>query len=849
MGGLAIPGADSSQRTPILGTLPAQPTPLIGRESALAALRELLWRADSRLITLVGPGGIGKTRLALAAAEAVSADFADGTAFIDLSVLDDAAAAPATIVSALGLRRQAHQSSLEILRDALRERDFLLLLDNCEHLPDLAPLVSELLTACPALVILATSRVPLHLRWEQRFPVSALVVPRNGEEAARLAAVPAVALFLDRACAVVPTFALTAENGAAIAELCQRLDGLPLAIEMAAARVSMFSPQGLLARLGAQLDFLRSTHADHPARHRTLEATIAWSHDRLAARERAIFRRLAVLVDGGTFAAAEAVCRDPGSDPANADPSVLADALTMLVEQSLLSVEGGEGEELRYRMLASIREFARKQLATADEAAACARRHAEYLLALAERAAPALHGDGQLPWLNTLARERENFRAALTWAIDGRESAIGQRLGAALWWGWYLRGEFREGQRWLTALLALGTAGDPVARAGCLLGAGTFAYQLGDAARALELGEVGLALARQARDQHWLNIGLNLLGGLALWRGDHEQGRAYYEAALALYRRDLAHGAVSAQTSFAGSLALINLGTLAAQGGDLTVARRYHEESLALARQLGDRQATAHALFRLGETVVASGERARGAALLDESAALFTTLGDGWGHARAQLALARAALDGNALAEAARHLELGARFCLDAQVQLGLALSWETAAALAARRGRLTRATALLGGATALRAAIGSAPTATERTVIDLLGARARKGLGAAAFAAAWRDGELRDVTAQMAELYAETMAEPTAPTQLGRATPLAIGSPVRLTRREQELLPFLARGIANRAIAERLSISARTVEMHIANLLGKLELENRAQIAAWASQHGLVDESDARAG
>jgi non-specific serine/threonine protein kinase len=414
------------------------------------------------------------------------------------------------------------------------------------------------------------------------------------------------------------------------------------------------------------------------------------------------------------------------------------------------------------------------------------------------------------------------------------------RLGSALWWVWYLRGEFREGQHWLTALLALDAMGDPAARAGCLLGAGACAYQLGDLPLASELAERGLALSRATDGTPRLDIALNLQGVLAAGRGDYADAQRHFEEALALYRSARGQSDISSAQLFAGSLALANLGTIALERGDFGVARSYYEESLSLARQLADHQALAHASLRLGETVLAMGDRARAKGLVDEAATLFAALGDGWGMARAHYTAARLMIAAGTLGEAAKRLEAGARFCLDAGITLGLVFAFELGAQLAERQGQYVRAAAFLGGAAALRAKSGVARTFVERREIEHLTQWARKALTPAMFDSTWHAGENRTV----ADLVAELNPDAPAPTPQSRA-PLAPTNTVRLTRREQELLPYLARGMSNRAIAAHLSISARTVEMHIANLLGKLALSNRAQIAAWAAQHGFVNEAD----
>lgn len=800
----AIAFAPASSRVRLGGTLPAQPTAIFGRETELATLRDLLWRADRRLVTLIGPGGIGKTRLAIAAAAAVASDFADGVAFVDLSALTDVAAVPLSIAAALGLRGLPRQTGQDALHDALWERDLLLVLDNCEHLSDIAHIVNDLLLACPRLVILATSRVALHLRWEQRFQVGPLALPTTSTPFADLPAISAIALFLDRARAVDLSFQLTATNRTALVALCVQLDGLLLAIEMAAAQVGLRSLSTLVERLTARLDLLRSEQTDRPARHRTLMATLDWSHERLNMAERAVFRRLAIFVDGCGLAAAEAVCGCVGLATIELVTPLVPDLLAALVEQSLLLVEYDATEAPRYRMLVPIREYALTRLCTSGEAPGCRAAHAKHLLALAERAVSELHGPQQLIWLGTLTRERENYRAVLTWAIEEEAGTLGLQLGAALWWSWYQRGEFHEGRRWLEQLLALPSDRLMSARAGCLIGLGTFAYQLSELAQAREAGESGLALAYELEDPHWISYGLNLLGGLALRAEDYVAAQRHYGEALETYRSWHQAALPTPPQLFIGVLTLANLGTLAIARNELLAAVRFYEESLALTRHLGDRQGIAHALFRLGEAAEQVQVYPRATNLLTDAVALFSEVGDGWGKAWAQLTLARLLLHTGEVNRATGLLANAARYCFDEQVKFGQAGCWEVAAALALHRGRAERAATLLGSAATLRAAIAAKPTAIDCATTERIAHVCRARLGDTLYDVAWQAGSTHTSEASNAELFAEIAAE-------SESISLPAGDPpvsrtdaaaVRLTRREQEFLPLLARGLPNRGIA-----------------------------------------------
>src|SRR6266852_4875421 len=442
--------------------LPAPLTPLVGREQEIAAVCALLWRPEVRLVTLTGTGGVGKTRLALGVAAAVNADFADGICFVALAPLIDPGLVLSTIAQALGVQEQGSRPLLEGLQDHLREKQLLLLLDNFEQVVSAAPVVAELLVAAPRLRVLMTSRTSLHLSGEHEFAVPPLSLPdlRDLPPLDRLTQYGAIRLFIERAQAVKSDFALTKENAAAIAAICHQVDGLPLAIELAAGRSKLFSPQALLPRLRNRLKLLVGGAQDLPLRQQTLRGTIAWSYDLLDQAEKILFRRLAVFVGGCTLEAAEAVCH-PDRD---LEGDVL-DAVERLVDKSLLRQEAQADGEPRLLMLETIREYALERLAASGETEATRRRHADYYLALAEQAEPLLAGEQQVPWLNRLEQEHENLRAALTWVFQEaggadlhlkaalREQTL--RLVGALWSFWYIHCHYREGKQWLQAALAL----------------------------------------------------------------------------------------------------------------------------------------------------------------------------------------------------------------------------------------------------------------------------------------------------------------------------------------------------------------------------------------------------------
>jgi predicted ATPase/DNA-binding SARP family transcriptional activator len=608
------------QRSP-LRNWRAAPTPLIGRERELADLAGWLESPHLRLITVLGIGGIGKTRLALEAAAQESFAFADGACFVPLAAVSAADFIVPAITAALQITLSGPGGPAAQLCAALGGQELLLILDNFEHLPAGASLVSELLAACPQLSILVTSREPLHLRAEQQFPVSPLALPNLAQLPSlgsrwvdELASVPAVALFVQRARAVRPHFSLTVENAAAVAEICVHLDGLPLAIELAAARMQFLIPQELLARLGSRLALLVGGARDLPARQRTLRATLDWSHSFLSDEEKRLFARLAVFAGGWTLEAAQAVCAT-GTPQAREVPA----GLHSLREKGLLQCQDtGEGRE-RFSMLETVHEYAREWLAKGGEQAALQGQHAAYYLALVERGQPELKGPQQGVWIERLEREQNNLRAALQWALEQGDAVTSLRLGSALWLFWHVRGHYSEGRRWLDAVSALPVAdesGLDRVRAQVLAGAGVLAGDQGDSAWAIGRLEEAAALARQAGDAAGLAGILAWLGWAAYEHGDWPRAVRAYEESLALARQRGPAGE--------GTVAFVlnALGEVARQRGEQAAAWAYYEESLALWRRLDDALGVRCALQNLGRITYLGGDAEQAGKLFRESLVL-----------------------------------------------------------------------------------------------------------------------------------------------------------------------------------------------------------------------------------
>jgi predicted ATPase/class 3 adenylate cyclase len=728
--------------------LPLQPTPLIGREKEIAEVCERLSHPEIRLLTLTGAGGTGKTRLALQAAAELTQEFEDGVYFVSLAATRDPQFVVPTMAATLGVKEAGGQPLLESLEDYLGEKRMLLLADNFEQILEAAPVVTELLSTAPNLKVLATSRIPLRLYGEHEYSVPPLALPdpERLPSVERLTHYEAVRLFVERAQAVKADFSVTNENAPAVAEICYRLDGLPLAIELAAARIKLLSPQKMLERLGNRLKLLTGGARDLPERQRTLRSTIEWSYGLLGEGEKVLFAKLSVFAGGRTLEAIEAIC-----DAEDYLPIDVLDGLSSLVDESLLKQEEGVGGEPRFVMLETIHEFAREKLRESEESEDIRRLHAEYFLALAEEAEPAVEGPQQPVWLERLEEEHDNMRSALSWSLgQGQDAEPALRMGAALGEFWYLRGYFGEGRRWLEDALAKSSPAPTAARARALQRVSWLAFLQGDLDRAKEASEEGLGLEgvelfRTAGGDSTAAELQRLLGIVVGAQGELERETELLEESLTLSQE-------------AGNLrgmaaSLFILGSAWRQQGDLERATQLLEEALTMFRETGDQVLIASVLTHLGFTFLFQGDLERATATSEKAAAMLreqkhtSYLADalntlGWvALLRGDSERARALYAESIQAQR----EIGAKVTAPENLQ-GLAC-------VAAARREAERAARLFGASEALPEAMGAPLEPGEMALQEPYLAAARSQVDETSWQEAWAEG--RAMTLEEAIAYA----------------------------------------------------------------------------------------------
>ncbi len=759
--------------------LPVQLTSFVGRRRERAEIRRLL--DTVRLLTLTGVGGAGKTRLALQVAADMLEEYPDGVWLVELAPLLDPILIPNAVAAALKVRDQPDRPILNVLVDYLEQKRLLIVLDNCEHLiAGSADLADELLHACPSLKILATSREALGVTGETTYIVPSLSVPQTTAVALdALEEFEAVRLFVERAAAVLSAFRLDSRNAPAVAAICRHLDGLPLAIELAAARVNALSTEDIAERLHDRFRLLTGGSRTTIPRHRTLRAALDWSYDLLTDQEHVLLRRLAVFAGSFILETAEAACSGDGVEMRD-----VLYTLTHLVEKSLVLFHA---QERRYGLLETVRQYSEERLIESGEAALIREQHSAYYLRLAEQAEAFLRGPEQRAWLDRLEGEHNNLRAALDWSKSSEEGAERLlRLAAALWRFWHVHGYWREGRRWLEEALAKAPAAPPPLRAKALFGAGVLAIWQQDYTSAFAFLEQSLAVTRSLGDDPAAAAALRALSQAAWWQGDYERASTLGEESLTLFRQIGDQWGISSALRHRGFQIL----TRHERRQEWSRAAVLFEESLGISKTLEDARGVAWSVCGLGITARLAREYKRAEGLLKEALSVFRELGDKYGMV-------------NALIEVGR---------------------------VAVHRGDTDRAARLFGAAQSLREAAGAPLLPYDQPAHNQYHTPEAQ-LRETGFDSVWAEG--RAMTLEQAMDYALG--------QVGSFRTGRADRPVEvLTSREQDVAILIARGLTNRQIAERLVITERTAETHVQHILNKLGINSRAQIAAWAATHGL---------
>ena len=750
--------------------VPPQPTPFIGRRAEVSRVVELVKQPEVRLLTLTGVGGVGKTRLAQEVASELLENFADGVWFVDLAPLHDPALVRQSIARALDVHEEAGRPLAEVLTEFIAPRHLLFVLDNFEHLLAAAAVVTELLAASPTSKAMITSRAPLRLRGEREFPVLPLQLESE-----------AVQLFVARAEAAQPSFALTPETLPAVVEICRRLDGLPLAIELAAARVRILPPKQLLARLDDRLRILTGGPREAPTRQQTLRQTISWSHDLLLPDEQTLFRRLAVFGGHPTLDAVEAVGRELETSRNRVDPSLdILDLLTSFVEKSLIHQADAADGDPRFGLLQTVRDFGLEQLAASGEDVQVRDVHARYFAQELAQALPELYGPEQREWLDRCEADRDDLRDALRWLLDRREIEDALHVVDALWRFWLLRGYYSEGSDALAQVLDASSTATPLARTRALIGAGALAGAKGEHERALTLLEEALSLAEDGGDDLMMARAHSAIAAIALDLGDFDRATHHHKAAVPLYRQAgfptgtaqalIGLGTLAAYQEhdeqavhlFNEAIALFrslgddwgvaaakaNLGQLAFAQGNFAGADAHSAEALDIFRRLGDPANTAMLSANLGEVALYQGQLQRSATLSAEGLALAREIGDKRAVAISLVTFAEVEIARGNTTHAKELLRDTLLVNQEIDDKEGIARGLEVFAALAAASGEPSNAVQALGAAGSLRDAIGATLHPVYLPERDRILADARGKLEPAEFEHAWASGHSLTVAA-----------------------------------------------------------------------------------------------------
>jgi len=723
-----VPALPSEPRR---NNLPVQRTTFVGREYEASAVQELLSREDVQLVTLTGPGGIGKTRLVVQVANRIASHFSGGVCFVALSSVGEHGSVASAIAQSIGLHETSGQSGQESLKGFVGglEQPMILVLDNFEHLVSAAPLVAELLSAGPKLKIVVTSQAPLHIYGEHEFPVPPLPLPdtRFIPSLDALSRLPSVALFVERARAAKHDFSLTNENAAAVGTICARLDGLPLAIELAAARIKLLSPAAMLARLESRLNLLTGGARDLPTRQQTLRSTVDWSYRLLNTAEQTLFRRLSVFHGGCTLEAVEAVCDtkgDLGLEPLN--------GMESMVDKSLAQQGEASEAEARFTMLSTIREYALERLVESADEPATRRAHAAYYLVLAEEGAEDVAAHPE--WLNRFELEHDNFRVALDYLIKNGDAAWGLRLGTALFRFWETREHLTEGRDMMRRLLALeGAKERPKLRARLLFAAAVLAGEQGDFPSAQQLFEESLDTCLELNDNRGVAVALNALAVNARDRGDFAVSAILFERCAAIWK-DLGDSADIAR-------ALSNLANVMKLQGEFSRAHSLYDESLEIFHKIGDSAGVAWTLNYMGDVAREEADFVAAHSFCEQSLAAFRQLNDNWGIASVVSDLA--GLNSDQGENAAARLLYGESIKIFQKLghKRGIARVLERLATSAAAQSNAEQSLRLAGAAAALRQRLGAPLTPAEQARLEKALEFARRTVGNNVGLAAWMEG------------------------------------------------------------------------------------------------------------
>lgn len=826
----------SKSFAPPSNNLPLQVNRFIARERDLAAVHGLLM--TNRLLTLTGAGGSGKTRLALRVATDLLAEFTHGVWWVELAALSDPLLVPQAVASVVGIPERAGCTVTEALADALRPQQALLVLDNCEHLlAACAELIETLLRTCAQLRVLVTSRAALTITGESIWLVLPLRVPDTYQPPpiAVLLTYEAVQLFVERASAVLPSFALTPQNAAAVVQICRRLDGMPLAIELAAARIRALSVEQIVARLDDAYRLLTGGSRLALPRHQTLQAAMDWSYDLLSDREQTFFRRLSVFAGTFSLEAAEAICAsEPGAAYA------VLDLLSSLIDKSLVLMEQrfiDHGGEARYRLLETIRQYGQDKLQACAEAAQVRRNHRDWYARLAAQTEAETLEAGQERVFDRLEAEHDNLRVALGWSLEQQEAEAAAQIGAAIWRFWHLRGYMSEGRRWLERALA-GFSQKNAVRAKALNVAAILASLQDDYATARRLAEESLALSRALAEKQQTGYALYILGRLARLEGNYASAVTFFEESLTLFR------ALGQKHDIA--LVLSSLGLTVLYLGEDARATALCEASLAISRELGDPRGIASWLTNLGIIMLARGDDKRAQELCEESLAMRRALGYKGGCAHTLAVLGRIALYQGAYEQATACYQESLTLRQETGEKEGIATALEGLAAVWGLQGQVVWAARLYGAAESLRTQLGAPLTPMDRPHYQQTVAALRAQLDEPTFLKAWTAGQamtLAEAIAEAVQVKAPEHLPPTPPfTPVETpSTSSSQGNLCGLTAREIEVLRLVTQGLTTTQIAKQLTISPRTADAHLRSIYSKLTVTSRAAATRSAFEHKLI--------